>query len=390
MSETPIGLQTQLNNLCRASVSLQLKVNMAKSNIVVFRKGGYLAARERWFYNGVNMPVVNVYKYLGIFFSTRMSFAFSCKDLASRAKRALLCVMKKLTFLNNESFELFIRIFDSQIQPIVQYGAEIWGLDEAAVHCERLHLFALKKFLGVSMQTPNDLVYGETNRYPIHVLSAIRCIRYWLKLTRMDAQRLPFKSYRMLHVLDTRGKVNWVTSVRLKLTACGFDFVWMNQGVENVNLFLRTFRDRLIELRWQTWNIHVQDSTRFEFYRMFSHTHGIPPYMSIQMDRHLKRIMTKFRFGVSDIYVHSNRYKHVTRLANICPLCSEMQEDEVHFMLCCPVLQNLRETFIAPKYWRQPCLFKLVLLLSSTNVDVVKCTAIYLYQAFKIRSIVTT
>ena len=56
------------------------------------------------------------------------------------------------------------------------------------------------------MRTPNDLVYGETNRYPLFVNSAVRCIRYWLKLTRMEASKLPSKAYRILHVLDARGK----------------------------------------------------------------------------------------------------------------------------------------------------------------------------------------
>ena len=56
------------------------------------------------------------------------------------------------------------------------------------------------------MRTPNDLVYGETNRYPLFVNSAVRCVRYWLKLTRMEASKLPSKAYRMLHVLDERGK----------------------------------------------------------------------------------------------------------------------------------------------------------------------------------------
>ena len=48
LSETVIGLQTQLTNLFSAASRLQLKVNMNKSNIMVFRKGGYLGARQRW------------------------------------------------------------------------------------------------------------------------------------------------------------------------------------------------------------------------------------------------------------------------------------------------------------------------------------------------------
>ena len=80
--------QTQLNSLQRAASSLQLKVNMSKSNIIVFRKGGYLGARERWMYDSVVMPVVNVYKYLGVLFSTKISFTATCCDLSSQAKNA--------------------------------------------------------------------------------------------------------------------------------------------------------------------------------------------------------------------------------------------------------------------------------------------------------------
>ena len=111
VSETVVGLQRQLNSLYNSASQLQLRVNMDKSNIIVFRKGGYLAARERWLYNNAIMPVVNSYKYLGILFSTRLSFVANCRDLSSRAKHVLFCVMKKLSILNNNSLEIFIKNF---------------------------------------------------------------------------------------------------------------------------------------------------------------------------------------------------------------------------------------------------------------------------------------
>ena len=76
LSETVIGLQTQLNSQFSAASRLQLKVNMNKSNTVVFRKGGYLGARERWIYDGCMMREVNSYKYFGIFVSTWLSCMF--------------------------------------------------------------------------------------------------------------------------------------------------------------------------------------------------------------------------------------------------------------------------------------------------------------------------
>ena len=183
-------------------------------------------------YDSVVMHVVNVYKYLGVLFSTKLSFTATCCDLSSKAKNAALCIMQRLRMLNNDSLELFLKLFDSQVQPIAQYGAERWGLDIAAVHCEKVHLFALKKFMGVEMRTPNDLIYGKTNRYLLFVNSAVRCIRYWLNLTRMDGSRLRCKAYSMLRELDARGKRNWVSNVRCKLNQFGFGYVWLNQGVE--------------------------------------------------------------------------------------------------------------------------------------------------------------
>ena len=173
-----------------------------------------MGARERWTYDVV-LPAVNVYKYLGVLFSMKLSFTASYYDLTSKAKNAVLCIMQKLRMLNNNSFELFLKLFDSHVQPIAHYGAELRGFETTAVHCEKVHLFPLKKFLGVEMRTPNDLVHGETNMYPLFVNSAVRCIRYWLKLTRMEASKLPNKAYKMLYVLDERGKRNWALNVRL-------------------------------------------------------------------------------------------------------------------------------------------------------------------------------
>ena len=388
MSETVIGLQTQLNCLIRAATRLQLNVNMSKSNIIVFRKGGYLGVRERWSYNGLRMPVVNIYKYLGIYFSTKLSFTAACKDIASRGKRALVYIMRKLSVLDNHSLELFLKIFDSQVQPIMQYGSEIWGLYDSASHCENVHLFALKKFLGVSIKTPNDLVYGEVNRFPIYLNSAVRCIKYWLKLTQMEQARLPKKAYNMLYILDARGKSNWVTMVKRKLYGLGFGFVWLQQGVGNVREFISTFRLRLIDCRWQEWTSHIHESNRFDFYRPIGLVHCVPTYISLEMNRHLKQIMTRFRFGISDIFTHHYRYRRHTESDLMCPLCKDDEENELHFVLICPALNDLRVQLIPPKYYRCPSQFRLTLLLAATNETLVKQLAMFLYKSFKRRSIV--
>ena len=117
------------------------------------------------------------------------------------------------------------------MQPIVFYGAEIWDLESSSSVIDNVHLFDLKH-LGVDRRTPNDLVYGEVGRFPIQINACVRCIRYWLKLMR-------------------------------------FSYVWDNQGVGCFDAFIREFRQRLIDIRWQAWDDHVNTSDRFSLYRQF-------------------------------------------------------------------------------------------------------------------------
>ena len=72
-----------------------------------------------------------------------------------------------------------------------------------------------------------------------------------------------------------------------------------------------------------------------------------------------------------------------------CPLCKETKEDEVHFVLCCPVLDDIRKQFIPPKFCKHPCLFRLSLLLASTDLENVRKLSIFPYKAFKFRDTVT-
>ena len=72
----------QLNVLFNTAKRLDLIVNLDKSNIVVFRNGGHFALNEKWCFSNEELEVVNMYKYLGIYFTTRLTFSRTLNDLA--------------------------------------------------------------------------------------------------------------------------------------------------------------------------------------------------------------------------------------------------------------------------------------------------------------------
>ena len=284
--------------------------------------------------------------------------------------------------LNCSSFNIFSKLFDTQVQSILQYGAEIWAFS-CGEEMEKVHLFALKRYLNVNFRTPNDFVYGELGRYPIYLNSYIKCINFWLRLTRMENSRIPCKAYKTLYKLDVRGEKTWVTDVRMFLCSNGFTYVWENQGVENVFGFIKCLKQRLIDCRWQDWHDHLQSSTRFIEYRMFKSNNVIEPYIGMLMNRYVKSALTKFRFGVSDIACHRYRYAENGKNNIICRLCRSALEDEIHFMFCCPFLHDLRTKLIQAKYYTKPCRFRLTLLMSCRNEKVLSNLALFIYKALK-------
>ena len=65
-SESVEGLQLSLNNLESYCNKWDLTVNIDKTKIVVFKKGGSLSRQEKWTYAGETVEIVNSINYLGI------------------------------------------------------------------------------------------------------------------------------------------------------------------------------------------------------------------------------------------------------------------------------------------------------------------------------------
>ena len=90
ISDTPRGLQNQLDVLSSACKDLFLHINLDKTKVMVFRKGGFLGKHKKWHLDGKNIEVVDEYTYLGYTFTTKMSVTKGVYVLAAKGKRACL------------------------------------------------------------------------------------------------------------------------------------------------------------------------------------------------------------------------------------------------------------------------------------------------------------
>ena len=89
IADTVYCLQRKINVLYNVSCILGLELHAGKSNNVVFRNGGHMAANEKWHIDTTDFNVVSEYTYLGIVMSFRLSSACIKNRLATRAWSAV-------------------------------------------------------------------------------------------------------------------------------------------------------------------------------------------------------------------------------------------------------------------------------------------------------------
>ena len=384
MSTSPTGLQNQINNLEEASTRLGLKVNLSKTKIIVFRKGGHLSKFEKWYYQGQEIETLNSYKYLGFTLTTRMSVNNALEELAGRAKCKVVEILKTMWSLGNMDPSLFFKLFDAQVKPMLLYSAEIWGLTKYKT-IESAHLFACKSFLQVPLKTPNAMVYGELGRYPLYVDSTIRAMKYWFKLRNLPQTRLPKQAYCMDYNRFSRKENqadnhNWAYCIKSTLDSFGFSDVWLNGGVGNEYVFLKILKQRMVDCYKQNWFSKLSNSDRFATYRSFKSLLQSEQYLYDITLMKFRKVFVYFRIGINDLYVNKNRY---TAQDNVCPFCNAL-EDELHFLLHCKFYEAIRKKYLS-KYYSNLDLNRLCSWIDSDDAFKTRSVAMYIYYAMKLR-----
>ena len=95
--------------------------------------------------------------------------------------------------------------------------------------------------------------------------------------------------------------------------------------------------------------------------------------------------MSKFRLSSHCLEIEVGRYNRIPREERKCKLCNQnVCESEYHFLLCCPLYNDLRIKYNIRTSW--PTISKYISMMSCTNVLKLKTIAHFLTEAFKLRS----
>jgi hypothetical protein len=144
-----------------------LDINIPKTKVMKFRRGGRLCTSDIIQVNGNPLEFVSSFKYLGVVFTTTgKNFGPHISDRIQKAIIAAHAVRN----LRALSITTAVRLFDLKISPIASYGVvNIWQyLTEAQLHqLDKIKARYLKLAMGVSMTSRNRHAYllCETNTF---------------------------------------------------------------------------------------------------------------------------------------------------------------------------------------------------------------------------------
>eukprot|EP00745_Piridium_sociabile_P026380 TRINITY_DN42111_c0_g1_i2.p1 TRINITY_DN42111_c0_g1~~TRINITY_DN42111_c0_g1_i2.p1 ORF type:complete len:263 (+),score=14.28 TRINITY_DN42111_c0_g1_i2:674-1462(+) len=252
---------------------------------------------------------------------------------------------------------------------------------------EKVHTYAIKRFLNLPLHSSNTFTYGETGRYPIYIKTFVKCISYWLKLIRLPTTRLSRQTYEMLLHQDEVVKFNWVSQVKKALIENGFGIVWLCQGVGFENYFIEELKDRLIANFKQNWHLDIESNPKYTWFFSFKDIFQPEKYLSNVANRWNRDALLKFRARVCGFKSNSQWFTSTENNDSAsCPLCQQDAEDEVHFLFNCIAYSNIRAKYnLFTQFSTQTDMKDVVSLLKSNDETIILSLSGFIAEALKQR-----
>ena len=178
--------QGNLNLFFEYTKIWKLDVNFDKTKVIIF--GTRNDDRLEFKLGNHVLSICKEFKYLGFVFAKSRSFYKAIKNNADQDQKATHLLYKRTRNLNLPT-DLQIRLFDHTIVPILLYGCEVWGFQNAQV-LENVHNEFLRNILKFRKSTPLYTLHTELGRNPFILNIKSRMICYWISIVNRKKSKL--------------------------------------------------------------------------------------------------------------------------------------------------------------------------------------------------------
>ncbi len=120
------GLQQNLNLLDQYCQTWPLRVNLKKTNIMIFQKRSRSQGTQHIFTLGTDQIThTSHYNYLGLKITSTGNFNHAVNELRDKVCRAFYAITRQCPI--EIPIKMWLKIVESVIGPIALFGSEVWG-----------------------------------------------------------------------------------------------------------------------------------------------------------------------------------------------------------------------------------------------------------------------
>ncbi len=149
------------------------------------------------------------YTYLGITLTELLDYNVTAKRIAQSAGRALGLLIAKYKSIGGMPFDVYTKLFDSLVWPVISYGASIWGTKSYSC-INAVQNRAMRFYLGTGKYTPTPAIFGDMGWDP-PITRQWNCVcNTWCRFTNMDNMRLNRRIFAWANNRANSSCKNWV------------------------------------------------------------------------------------------------------------------------------------------------------------------------------------
>ena len=202
--------------------SMELKVNLEKTKVVIFR----LEANLHFQFKEQPIDIVSEYVYLGILMSSSAKFRRQMNRAKIKASQVSQTILQLIFRTKLPNFNSQYTLFESVVKPTLLYGGAVWAL-RYKHELEPVQNNYFRRLLGMHPWLPTAIVRRETASDHLEVSLWEQILTFLYKIKRMEPERYAAIIFQRLAQLDTEGystyEMNWVSQVRVGLLPFGLE-----------------------------------------------------------------------------------------------------------------------------------------------------------------------
>ena len=268
-------------------------------------------------------------------------------------------------------------LFDSLVTPILLYGCEIWGFDNANTKIiETFHYKFCKQILKVQKRTANCMVLGELGRLKLKRLIDKRIRSFSCNLISGNKSKLSLSMYRLSKKMFDQKiyKPKWIVYLKSIIDKSGFSYIWnLKEKNMNTKWLSAALHLKIDDMAKQDWLSEVNSNGLCLNYHIFKNSFGFEKYLKI-LDPKDRILLTKFRCGNHRLPINTLRYTNVEAINRQCTLCDLNETgDEFHYIFNCKYFLDDRRKYLKHIYLVRPNTVIMYSLMNVSNKFVICC-----------------